>query len=286
MLEFAREILSPQFLFRHALAGTLLLGMTAPFAGCFLVARRQSFLGVTLPQVSSTGLASGLFLASFWHREGATHEIFALLGALVFTLATLFFLSWFAREKRSIGDAWQGALYIGAGAATVLLLSCNPHTGHGLNGILRGEIVSISSYEFWLGSPFLILPVGLLVLFSHEFALASYDPDFARAIGQCTVFWDTLLFILIGLIIATAVFMAGPLVCFGMMLLPALGGRLQGRTLGQIFLISALLGIIAALGGFLAAYKLDLPTGPTIIVCEFALLALSFGIHLARGNFA
>ena len=51
------EILSPSFLLREALVGSVLVGCICPLVGVYFVLRRMIFLGVALPQVSAAGIA-------------------------------------------------------------------------------------------------------------------------------------------------------------------------------------------------------------------------------------
>ena len=54
-METLREILAPDFLLRNSVYISLLIGLTCPLVGVFLVLRRLVFMGVALPQVSSCG---------------------------------------------------------------------------------------------------------------------------------------------------------------------------------------------------------------------------------------
>jgi ABC-type Mn2+/Zn2+ transport system permease subunit len=51
------EILSPDFLLRQALIGSVLVGLICRLVGVYFVLRRMIFLGVALPQVSAAGIA-------------------------------------------------------------------------------------------------------------------------------------------------------------------------------------------------------------------------------------
>jgi len=52
------EILSPDFLLRDALVGSVLVGIVCPLVGAYFVLRRMIFLGVALPQLSAAGIAA------------------------------------------------------------------------------------------------------------------------------------------------------------------------------------------------------------------------------------
>ena len=81
-----REIFDPAFLLRDALHTSILIGLACPVVGVFLVLRRMVFLGVALPQISSTGVALALSLHALGHlhvEHGAVDEhSLAFVGAL------------------------------------------------------------------------------------------------------------------------------------------------------------------------------------------------------------
>ena len=56
------QILSPDFLLRNSVYTSVLIGFACPLVGVFLVLRRLVFMGVALPQISSTGVAIALSL--------------------------------------------------------------------------------------------------------------------------------------------------------------------------------------------------------------------------------
>lgn len=58
------EILSADF-FQRALAGGLLIGLTAPLIGIFLVLRRLSMIGDTLAHVTIAGVALGFLVGVY-----------------------------------------------------------------------------------------------------------------------------------------------------------------------------------------------------------------------------
>ena len=59
-METLRQILSPDFLLRNSVYTSVLIGLACPLVGVFLVLRRLVFMGVALPQISSTGVAIAL----------------------------------------------------------------------------------------------------------------------------------------------------------------------------------------------------------------------------------
>ena len=84
------EVLSPSFLLRDALYTSVVIGLACPVVGVFLVLRRMVFMGVALPQLSSTGVALALSLHALGHihvEHGTLDEhSLAFVGALTFSI--------------------------------------------------------------------------------------------------------------------------------------------------------------------------------------------------------
>ena len=281
-MELLREILSPDFTMRNSIYASLLVGSACPLVGVFLVLRRLVFLGVALPQVSSAGIAFAFALPA-WGLLSELHDTaqersLALAGSLAFTLAVVAWLAWLERRGRIQIENQLGVAYALAGAAGVLLLVQNPHGEHGMLELLRGEIIAVPDSDLLCATITFGLAAGCLLLFQKEVLLVSFDRDMAITLGKRVVVWDLFLYGLVALTISVSVLMVGPLVTFGFLLLPATLARQWARKMWVLLLGAVLTGTVAALAGFLLAYKLDWPVGPTDLVLLGGLLAASWAV--------
>jgi ABC-type Mn2+/Zn2+ transport system permease subunit len=106
----------------------------------------------------------------------------------------------------------------------------------------------------------------VLGLFHKEILVVSFDRAMAVTLGKNIVFWDLLLYTLIGFTVSMAVLSVGPMIAFGFLLIPALTAHLFARTMRQFTILASLLGGATAFFGFWIAYQWDLPVGPTDVV--------------------
>jgi ABC-type Mn2+/Zn2+ transport system permease subunit len=120
------------------------------------------------------------------------------------------------------------------------------------------------------------LDLGLLGLFHKELLLVSFDRDMAVILRKKVVFWDVLLYLLIGLTVSMAVLSVGPLITFGFLLIPALIAHQFARNMRQFTMLASLIGGVAAFFGFWTAYQWDLPVGPTDVVLLGVLYAIGW----------
>jgi ABC-type Mn2+/Zn2+ transport system permease subunit len=270
-MDALRQILSPDFLLRNSVYTSVLIGFACPLVGVFLVLRRLVFMGVALPQISSTGVAVALSLP-LWlgftvtaHGPHSEHVV-AFVGSTVFSLAAILVLAFLERRRRGLPEGRLGTAYVVAAALSILLLSKNRYAELGWLDLLKGEVLTISNFDLTLTALTLALVLAVLGLFHKEILLVSFDRAMAVTLGKNVVFWDVLLYLLIGLTVSMAVLSVGPLVAFGFLLIPALTAHLCVRTMRQFTVLASLIGGMTAFGGFWIAYQWDLPVGPTDVV--------------------
>jgi ABC-type Mn2+/Zn2+ transport system permease subunit len=98
----------------------------------------------------------------------------------------------------------------------------------------------------------------------------------AATLGKRVLWWDTLIYLMIGVTVSISVLSVGPLISFGFLLVPALVAQLFARNMRQFFVAASLLGGGTALIGFWLAYRLDWPVGPTEVVLLGVLYAAAW----------
>lgn len=87
--------------------------------------------------------------------------------------------------------------------------------------------------------------------------------------------WDFVFYTLFGVVVTSSVAVAGVLLVFSFLIIPAMIGMLYTARLGLALLLGCLAGAFASLVGLSASYLADLPTGAAM-VCAFGLtLALA-----------
>ena len=154
-METLYQILNPDFLLRNSIYTSVLIGFACPLVGVFLVMRRLVFMGVALPQISSTGVAMALSLPmwlGFNLTEHGSHSAHALAfaGSIIFTLTAILVLAFLERRGRGQPEGRLGTAYVVASALSILLLSKNPYGEIGWLDMLKGEVITISNFDLAL----------------------------------------------------------------------------------------------------------------------------------------
>jgi hypothetical protein len=88
-----------------------------------------------------------------------------------------------------------------------------------------------------------------------------------------------LLYLLAGLLISLGVILAGPLMIFGFLVLPALAAKPLAKRMSSYLLLSSVVGVIMAIFGFYFSVRLDLPLGPTDVTLGCCLIFLAYALH-------
>ncbi|HEY8156171.1 MAG TPA: metal ABC transporter permease [Myxococcota bacterium] len=275
------ELFSPDFLFRNAILGGLGVALLCSLLGIYLVLRRLVLIGVALPQASAAGIAAVFWLTGHGHAGGADTHLLALAASLGATFVALGLLVLGQRRSRSPAEWGVGALFAISSAATILFVAINPKGDIEMAGLLRGELLAITDADLRLVAGVLIAVSALFFLFRRDLLLTSFDPEFSRTLGRDPLRYDLLLYLLIGGGIALGVMLAGPLVVFGFLVLPALAALRVAPGLIAAFAISAGVAALSFLGGFWIAYQADLPAGPACVAVAGACwAAASLGMRL------
>jgi zinc transport system permease protein len=266
-------------LFREALYGTLLIGLTCAVLGVYVVLRRIVFVGAALAELSSMGIALGLWLSGFaWASSIATHP---LLLSVVVTLAGVLFFALGGGRSRVPPDAVIGVVYAAAGALGILLIA-GAVAGEAHDIFLHGNILGITR-----GDTVALLAVCVPVLLTHavfykEFLFVSFDPQTAATLGYRVRAWNLLLYFSIGIVIAFAMQFAGVMLVFSFLVLPAVTGLLLSRTMRGTFGWAALSALLAGVTGFVLSIPFDLPSSPAIIAVSATLTLLAWLLRPGR----
>ena len=277
------EMLSPGFILREALIGSVLVGCLCPLVGMYFVLRRMIFLGVALPQLSAAGIALAFLVYRMFvgqHQHFVPSERWlALLGSLSCTLVGLLILAALARYREMV-EARIGVTYALAAAATLLFLAMDPAAEAHMVNLLKGDILATTGPSLILMAGVFGAVVLLLLAFHKEFLLVSFDRDLAVVFGKYVGLWDSLLYLMIGITISLGVMTAGPIVTFGFLVIPPLTARMLTRHMLTFSLTAASLGATTAFAGFCCAYHFDLPLGPAEVALASLVLAI---VAVTRG---
>ena len=238
------------------------------YLGLHVIAREVIFVDLSLAQMAALGSLTALLFHVA--PESPTTYLFALLatavGAFLFALTRQS-----SRTSRVPQEAFIGIVYVVASAAAVLVANKVPGGGEAVEKTLVGSLL-------WVTWPTIIkLAIAYAALGVFQFALRqrfltiSFHPQQAEAQGWKIRLWDFLFYLSFGVVITLAVPIAGVLMVFSFLVVPAVIANLFTADTRRLTIIAWGSGALASLLGLWLSYTKDLPTGP-LIVCMYGLL--------------
>ena len=265
------EMLDYDFI-RTALLGTTAIGIVCAYLGVYVVLRRIVFVGATLAQISSAGIALGILTG--WSPNAWSVGL-TFLGVLFFAHTSF--------GQRWPQDATLGVLFTVSGAAAVLLVAHTARGNEEVVHLVQGNLLAMTAAEArWLAAGFLLLLL-VHVAFFKEFLYLSFDPVMAATQGYRAGRWNLAFYVLLGTAIALAIKAIGILLMFAFLVIPASAGLALTRRLVPAIVVAVVVAAVAVYVGIGLSYRYDFPSAPMIIAVLGGILALGVGARaLAR----
>ena len=261
-----------ELLFWPFVAGLVLTGIHAYF-GLHVLARGIVFVDLSLAQVAALGITVAILAghpvqsaAAYWYAL-----VFAGGGALLFALAR-------RHEGALQQEAVIGIVYAVSAALGVLALDRAPQGAEHIKQILIGSIVTVRPQE--VGSlALLYVALGTLHwLLRRPLLEVSFEPALATAKRRRIFLWDVVFYGSFALVVTSSVRIAGVLLVFSYLIVPAAIAGLFAATVRSRLLLAWALGAAVTAAGLGASWAWDLPTGPAIVA---AFGAATAGVALA-----
>ncbi|HKO56565.1 MAG TPA: metal ABC transporter permease [Thermoanaerobaculia bacterium] len=264
------------FLYLPFLAGLILTGIHA-YLGVHVVERGVIFVDLSLAQIAALGTTIA-YLAGHDLHSPVTYFWslgFTILGAAIFALTRVH------RETRIPQEAIIGIVYAVSAAAAILAMSKAPEGTEHLKDMLVGNILTVSP-ETIIKTAILYALVGIFhYVFRRKFLAISLGQQIPNV-----KLWDFLFYTSFGFVVTSSVAIAGVLLVFSYLIVPSVAAMLFAQSIGKRLAIGWTMGALVSALGILASFKLDLPTGATI-VCTFgvALVVMALAWVVKRPRF-
>ncbi len=240
--------------------------------GLQVLRRNVVFADLALAQVSALGATVAVIAGHAVQSAGgyAYTLLFTAVGALLLTASR-----GLARSVRQ--EAFIGVLYVAATAATVLVVDRSPQGAEHVKKMLVGGILSVTADEV-LKFAALYTAIGVLHWLVRRPLLRAADSTGATP-DRKTVLWDLVFYLSFGLVVTSSVGVAGVLLVFCFLIVPALIGTLFSSHIGTALLIGWLAGAVASAAGIFGSFLLDAPTGAVTVVAFAAALVIAGGVR-------
>jgi len=254
----------------------VLLPWLLVYLGLHVVQRGIIFIDIAMAQMASLGICVAI-LFRLELESWTTFTIalgFTLLGAGVFSITG-------KRTSRIPQEAVIGIAYVVAAATAVLLLSRAAEGDEEIKNMLVGNILLVTPREVWERFA-LFAAVGVFhFIFRSNFLLVSFDRDGAYQKGLQVRWWDFFFYAVFGLVVTSFVRIAGVLLIFSYLIVPAVCGINLAQKTANRLLIGWFIALLGGIAGLFLSYWWDLPSGAAI-VCTFGALLILISLFALR----
>jgi zinc/manganese transport system permease protein len=241
------------------LVALCLIGIHTYF-GIQVLARKVIFVDLALAQIAALGTTVA-FMLGHATQSTATYGyslLFTLLGALLLA----FTRTW---SGRVLQEALIGVIYVVAAAVAIVLIDRAPQGAEHLKQILTGNVLTSGTGEL-----FTIVPIYLAIGVMHW----TLRHRMTAAEGGSWL-WEFLFYASFGVVVTSSVALAGVLLVFSFLIIPAAIGVLYSDALSGQLTVGWVVGTLASALGLAGSYLFDLPTGATMVCAFGASLALA-----------
>lgn len=230
------------------------------YLGIHVLRREVIFIDIALAQMAAVGSIAA-HLAFKAHGDSVLGYVCAFGFVMV---ASAFYSIVRAKIVQIPLEAVIGVTYAIAAAAALFLVGVSPGGHIHVQHMLAGSILWVTWQDvIWCVVVFATVAIALY-LFRKPLGKMSESYDDAARGGMRVIWWDLLFYALLGLVITLAVRIAGVVLVFGFLIIPATISAIFATSIGKRLLIAWGTAAAAALAGLMFANSLDFSVGPSI----------------------
>ena len=248
------------------------------YVGIHVVMREVIFIDIALAQIAALGVSFGMFFGL------GISDPYIFVVSLLCTLLAAFLLSITRKLKSQVPlEAFIGILYATGAAAVILTGDRLPHGSEHVHDLMMGHLLWVNWKEVVIY--FITYSIlGTIYFFLHPHLLKiSLMKKENKENKKKLVLWDFIFYALLGILVTFAVRVAGVLLVFGFLIVPAVIGTLIGKSFLARLGIGWITGVLVSLIGSYLSYSLDFPTGGMVVVTlglSLFLVAVMKGMQL------
>ena len=257
------EIFAYDFM-RRAFAAGLLIALTCPVIGTFLVVRRQALIGDGLGHIAFAGVCGGWLMG--W-QPVLSAAVFTTLGAVAIEKV---------RSVRSDFTEMVLAIFFYAGMALAIILASLENSGGiSLTSFLFGSVVTVGETDIYIIAAMGGLTLLAVLVFYRQLVYLSFDEQAARVSGLDVGRLNMLISVLTALTIAVSMRIVGLLLVSAMMVIPVACALPWRQGFGRTMLIAVVMAVVCVITGLFLSYYANLAPGGAIVLTAAVLCAVN-----------
>lgn len=266
--------MEPWLILLPAFAMSALMVLTHTYLGLHVLARGIIFVDLALAQVAALGMSLAFLLGEEAH--GLSAQLYAFGATLTAAFA-------FAGLRRIPGKTTReviiGCVYVVATALSIVILSRSSQGMEELKSLFNGNILWLRWQEIVVVAGSYLALAILHGVYRKRFYTLSFSTDEAHSPG---FLWEFLFFASFAVVITLAVNLAGVLLVFAFLIIPAFSALLVAHSFIGRLLLGWSLGLFGAVAGLWLSFSADLPVGATVVSVFGLLPIVAIGLRVTQ----
>ncbi|MDC7245563.1 MAG: metal ABC transporter permease [Sphaerochaetaceae bacterium] len=249
----------------NAAVGMICAGLSLSLVGTIIIPLHLVAIRFTLMHV-------GLFGAALALAFGINPTALAYIAVLSVSLLMGILTKNRKEQASSIGAIFMTSSL--AGAFVVLAVTNVPAME--IFDIFAGNILLMSPLDVTMTVVLGLLIILFFITCYREIQLILLNPELAQVLGVPIKPMMNIIFIVLGLAVATALRLVGALLVDALIFLPAVAALRISRNFLSTLILTSVFGALTAIGGFLMALYINLPLGAATALMSTVIIILSY----------
>lgn len=265
-----QEFFQYPFLVR-ALVGVVMLAILTAVMGVFVVLRRMAFFSDAIAHATLAGIALGLLFG-----------IHPTIGAIGFALIVAMGIAATSRARIVALDTVIGVFFAAAVSLGVLVLNNLHSIRVDLIGFLFGDILALTTLDLWIIGVLGIVVITLMAFGTKPLARLAFHEELAAITGVPVRAYQYGFMLLLALVIALGVKLAGVILIGPLLIIPAAAAKNVAKDFRSMVIITVLVSLVTGVVGLFGSYIFNTPSGPTIVLLGAAVFFLTLIVRPLR----
>jgi manganese/iron transport system permease protein/iron/zinc/copper transport system permease protein len=249
---------------RHALVVCTVAGGLCGLLGVYVTLKGMSYLG--------HGLSHAVFAGA---AIAAALSLDPVAGAGLWGLGSGLAISRVTRRRVIGSDAAIGLVTTASFALGVVLLGLYGRVRRSIEATVFGSVLGVTTADTWLVVVVAVVTVVVVVGLYRQLLFTAFDPEVAEVSGVRTDRMEAVLMVLLCGAVLTGMKVLGVTLIAAAVVIPPVTARLLTDSFHRMLLLSSALGAAGGLVGMYLSYHLDVSSGATIVLVDFAAAALA-----------
>lgn len=273
---------------RYALVAAALVATGSAALSSLVVLKRLAFVGQGISHAAFGGIGVAALLGLGGLAGEAMILAFCVLSALLIARLS---------RARTREDTAIGVVLVTTMAIGFLLLGVRQNllahawyrsfiegspSPASWDAVLFGSVHTAGRIGMWMSLLVTAIVLGAVWWRRRALLVYVFDETAAEAAGVSTRRMRVLLMILLALVVVVGMKLVGVVLISALLVLPGATAAYLTRSLGATILWSWIVAMIGVVGGLIASFELNLPSGPCIVVMLTVQLSLAMILHGVR----